>query len=98
MHFQDLTFTDEDLNSFIDLRPIMNPAPYTVYDVSTRPQENSDWFNVELLYQILFFCLNFQNMTLPRIFKLFRGLGLAHLNVINKANEVRSNSFVSCKK
>ncbi|ESN89911.1 hypothetical protein HELRODRAFT_194758 [Helobdella robusta] len=57
---QDVVLSEEDMNRHIDLRNIMNPAPYTVYD----------------------------NTTLPRIFKLFRGLGLSHLMVIDKYNEL----------
>jgi len=29
-----------------------------------------------------------QNTSMPRIFKLFRGLGLRHLVVVNRKNEV----------
>ncbi|XP_070580621.1 H(+)/Cl(-) exchange transporter 7-like [Ptychodera flava] len=44
----------------IDLRPFMNPTPYTVS----------------------------QNSSLPRIFHLFRGLGLRHLVVVDDHNQV----------
>ncbi|XP_013381142.1 H(+)/Cl(-) exchange transporter 7 [Lingula anatina] len=44
----------------MDLRPFMNPSPYTVSD----------------------------RASLPRIFKLFRGLGLRHIVVINDTHQV----------
>ena len=42
---------------------------------------------------ITFSSSHFQNTSLPRIFKLFRGLGLRHLVVINKHNEVSWSFF-----
>ncbi|XP_068221966.1 H(+)/Cl(-) exchange transporter 7 isoform X2 [Palaemon carinicauda] len=50
----------EDLQCTIDLRPFINPSPYSVVACST----------------------------LPRIFNLFRALGLRHLVVTNDDNEV----------
>lgn len=52
--------SDEERHFTVDLRPIMNPSPYSVMHSST----------------------------LPRIFKLFRGLGLRHVIVVNDNNEV----------
>ena len=36
-----------------------------------------------------------QNITLPRIFKIFRGLGLRHLVVVNDRNRVRIQNTTS---
>ncbi|XP_046616599.1 H(+)/Cl(-) exchange transporter 7 isoform X1 [Neodiprion virginianus] len=44
----------------MDLRPFMNPSPYTVQ----------------------------HSATLPRVFRLFRALGLRHLPIVNDTNEV----------
>ncbi|XP_041977945.1 H(+)/Cl(-) exchange transporter 7 [Aricia agestis] len=49
-----------DLENTIDLRPYMNPSPYTL------PHRAS----------------------LPRLFRLFRALGLRHLPIVNDVNEV----------
>ena len=35
-----------------------------------------------------------QNASLPRLFRLFRGLGLRHLVIVNDLNEVWDLSFV----
>jgi len=37
---------------------------------------------------VLSFVIVEQNTSMPRIFKLFRGLGLRHLVVVNRKNEV----------
>ncbi|CAF1162359.1 unnamed protein product [Didymodactylos carnosus] len=52
--------SNDDFELYIDLKPYMNTAPYTVTHRST----------------------------LPKIFSLFRGLGLRHLVVVNDHNEV----------
>uniref|UniRef100_A0A0A9WGN6 H(+)/Cl(-) exchange transporter 7 n=2 Tax=Lygus hesperus TaxID=30085 RepID=A0A0A9WGN6_LYGHE len=57
---QDVQITEEDCNQVLDLRPYMNPSPYTVK----------------------------LDASLPRIFRLFRGLGLRHIVVVNEVNEV----------
>ncbi|OXA52085.1 H(+)/Cl(-) exchange transporter 7 [Folsomia candida] len=57
---QQVHVSDEERHFTVDLRPIMNPSPYSVMHSST----------------------------LPRIFKLFRGLGLRHVIVVNDNNEV----------
>lgn len=49
-----------DMNSTVDLRPFINPSPYSVMACTA----------------------------LPRVFNLFRALGLRHLIVINDNNEV----------
>ena len=63
---EDIELDDHEMEYTIDLRPFMNPAPYSVY-----------------------YCAS-----LPRIFKLFRGLGLRHLVVINDQQEVNFIDFV----
>ncbi|XP_046582844.1 H(+)/Cl(-) exchange transporter 7-like isoform X1 [Haliotis rubra] len=55
-----LNVTPQEREMTIDLRPFMNPAPYTVIDCAS----------------------------LPRIFKLFRALGLRHVIVVNKEHQV----------
>lgn len=57
---EEINLTDEELSCTLDLRPFMNPSPYTV------PLTSS----------------------LPRVFRLFRALGLRHLIVVNDFNEV----------
>uniref|UniRef100_A0A6P7FEH3 Chloride channel protein n=1 Tax=Diabrotica virgifera virgifera TaxID=50390 RepID=A0A6P7FEH3_DIAVI len=57
---EDLELTDEEKTCSMDLRPFMNPSPYTVLHSSS----------------------------LPRMFRLFRGLGLRHLPIVNDTNEV----------
>ncbi|XP_057341754.1 H(+)/Cl(-) exchange transporter 7 [Microplitis mediator] len=55
-----VNITDEEKTYSIDLRPFMNPSPYTLQ----------------------------HSTTLPRAFRLFRGLGLRHLPVVNDEHEV----------
>lgn len=57
---KDLVISDIEKTYFIDLRPFMNPSPYTVLHSSS----------------------------LPRMFRIFRGLGLRHLPIVNDSNEV----------
>ncbi|XP_043478610.1 H(+)/Cl(-) exchange transporter 7 [Leptopilina heterotoma] len=52
--------TEEEKTFMIDLRPFMNPTPYTLQ----------------------------HSATLPRVFRLFRALGLRHLPILNDTNEV----------
>ncbi|XP_039289878.1 H(+)/Cl(-) exchange transporter 7 isoform X2 [Nilaparvata lugens] len=57
---ENVKITEAEYEKVLDLKPYMNPSPYTVkYDAS-----------------------------LPRIFRLFRGLGLRHVVVLNDINEV----------
>uniref|UniRef100_A0A1B6HWZ7 Chloride channel protein n=1 Tax=Homalodisca liturata TaxID=320908 RepID=A0A1B6HWZ7_9HEMI len=56
----EINLTEEELRCVLDLRPFMNPSPYTVQLTSS----------------------------LPRVFRLFRALGLRHLVVVNNFNEV----------
>ncbi|CAH0563902.1 unnamed protein product [Brassicogethes aeneus] len=51
---------EEEKTYTIDLRPFMNPSPYTVL----------------------------HSCSLPRMFRLFRALGLRHLSIVNDVNEV----------
>ncbi|XP_022123633.2 H(+)/Cl(-) exchange transporter 7 [Pieris rapae] len=57
---EELDISDWELACTIDLRPFMNPSPYTL------PHRAS----------------------LPRLFRLFRALGLRHLPIVNDVNEV----------
>ncbi|XP_054261984.1 H(+)/Cl(-) exchange transporter 7-like [Macrosteles quadrilineatus] len=56
----EITLTEEELSYTLDLRPFMNPSPYTIPVTAS----------------------------LPRVFRLFRALGLRHLIVVNDFNEV----------
>ncbi|XP_072029917.1 H(+)/Cl(-) exchange transporter 7-like [Amphiura filiformis] len=56
----DLNISEVEMECTIDLRPFMNPSPYTVQ----------------------------KDASLPRIFRLFRALGLRHLVVTDKSSEV----------
>ncbi|XP_017797738.1 PREDICTED: H(+)/Cl(-) exchange transporter 7 [Habropoda laboriosa] len=55
-----VTVTEEEKTYTMDLRPFMNPSPYTLQHCAT----------------------------LPRVFRLFRALGLRHLPIVNDTNEV----------
>ncbi|XP_059045366.1 H(+)/Cl(-) exchange transporter 7 [Achroia grisella] len=57
---EELEISDWEKTCTIDLRPYMNPSPYTL------PHRAS----------------------LPRLFRLFRALGLRHLPIVNDVNEV----------
>ncbi|KAF4520380.1 hypothetical protein B566_EDAN012885 [Ephemera danica] len=57
---QQIHVSEQEKGFSMDLRPFMNPSPYTVQHCAS----------------------------LPRVFNLFRGLGLRHLPVINSKNEV----------
>ncbi|XP_066140064.1 H(+)/Cl(-) exchange transporter 7 [Euwallacea fornicatus] len=57
---EQLTITEIEKTFSIDLRPFMNPSPYTVL----------------------------HSTSLQRMFRLFRGLGLRHLPIVNDTNEV----------
>jgi len=68
----------------------MNPAPYTALHVTVLLWI---WMDVLLYDFVVEFKLNgtlfvSQNSSLPRIFRLFRGLGLRHLVIVNDVNEV----------
>lgn len=57
---QEVDVAEDEMGFTVDLRPYMNPSPYTVQ----------------------------HSASLPRVFRLFRGLGLRHLAVVNDTNEV----------
>lgn len=56
----------------------MNPSPYTVLHVSLY---------VFPMFDVIISTL-FQSASLPRMFRLFRALGLRHLPIVNDTNEV----------
>ncbi|XP_030745389.1 H(+)/Cl(-) exchange transporter 7 [Sitophilus oryzae] len=60
LEISEISLTEEEKTYFIDLRPFMNPSPYTVL----------------------------HSTSLSRTFRLFRGLGLRHLPIVNDTNEV----------
>ncbi|XP_076266444.1 chloride channel protein 7 isoform X2 [Rhynchophorus ferrugineus] len=60
LHINDISISEMEKSFSVDLRPFMNPSPYTVL----------------------------HSTSLPRMFRLFRGLGLRHLPIINDINEV----------
>lgn len=55
----EIDIEEEEREYIMDLRPFMNPSPYTIEST----------------------------FSLPRVFKLFRGLGLRHLIVVNEKNQ-----------
>ncbi|CAG0882457.1 unnamed protein product [Darwinula stevensoni] len=57
---REVELKEEDMEHTIDLRPYMNPSPYSIQ----------------------------HNTSLPRIYLLFRGLGLRHLVVVSDSNQV----------
>ncbi|XP_045476555.1 H(+)/Cl(-) exchange transporter 7 [Harmonia axyridis] len=56
----DILLSEQEKTFSVDLRPFMNPSPYTVL----------------------------HSASLPRMFRLFRALGLRHLPIVNDTNEV----------
>ena len=40
------------------------------------------------IYLMAYFCFKLQSASLPRMFRLFRALGLRHLPIVNDTNEV----------
>ncbi|KAK9881295.1 hypothetical protein WA026_015417 [Henosepilachna vigintioctopunctata] len=56
----DIFLNEKEKTYSVDLRPFMNPSPYTVL----------------------------HSASLPRMFRLFRALGLRHLAIVNDTNEV----------
>lgn len=69
--------TEEEETFSVDLRPFMNPSPYTVLHVS--------FFH---FHNLVYYINQFQSASLPRMFRLFRALGLRHLPIVNDTNEV----------
>lgn len=59
LNIQDIAISEVEMDCFMDLRPFLNPSPYTVQPT----------------------------FSLPKLFKLFRGLGLRHLIVTNDHHE-----------
>lgn len=57
---RNVSISKKERDCYMDLRPFMNPSPYTVHE----------------------------NVSLSRVFKLFRALGLRHIVVVNENNEV----------
>lgn len=55
-----ITVSDTESELFVDLRPYMNPAPFSLRETAR----------------------------LSRVFRLFRGLGLRHLVIVNRFNQV----------
>lgn len=67
----------------MDLTEFMNPTPYTVPQV-TASDETTPLIGMHSLNKC-----PLQETSLPRVFKLFRALGLRHLVVVDDANRVR---------
>ncbi|VEN38135.1 unnamed protein product [Callosobruchus maculatus] len=59
-NIDNVSISEEEKTYSVDLRPFMNPSPYTVL----------------------------HSASLPRMFRLFRALGLRHLPIVNDINEV----------
>ncbi|XP_012271787.1 H(+)/Cl(-) exchange transporter 7 [Orussus abietinus] len=57
---EQVSITEDEKTYTMDLRPFMNPSPYTLQ----------------------------HSASLPRVFHLFRGVGLRHLPIVNDTNEV----------
>lgn len=86
MYFQQISISEEEKTYSIDLRPFMNPSPYTVLHVSVFV-----FINFNVLISIMF-----QSSSLPRMFRLFRALGLRHLPIVNDTNEVGLRKVSKC--
>lgn len=74
----------------IDLRPFMNSSPYTVIHVSVNMLEMLFIHDENGLYISFLLLSRIQSMTLPRVFRIFRALGLRHLPVVDDSNQVIS--------
>ena len=96
---------EDEMDSVIDLRMHMDRSPYTVNEVrclfasgfSSKSFCSSEFFHFSFwTFVTASACLSFlQDVSLPRIFKLFRGLGLRHLVVVNDRNRVSLSSRVN---
>ena len=105
---QECEISDEEKSFWIDLKPFMNPTPYTVPKVTTDflfHAETCHVFtfslflhnlkklisNTNIFHDIDIFVLFMQNASMPRMFRLFRGLGLRHLIIVDGQNRVKEN-------
>lgn len=84
---EDITVTDQEKTYTLDLRPYMNPSPYTLKHVSFKISDQQ-YKKKSAPFRIRTYLQNLQSATLPRAFRLFRALGLRHLPVVNDINEV----------
>lgn len=79
-NLDDLSIDESHLDKIIDLRPFMNPAPYTVraalQSTQTRPIDPHPGAQVG------------EHWPLTRVYRLYRSLGLRHLPVINMHNQL----------
>lgn len=91
---QSIHVSQDERECMIDLSEFMNPSPYTVPQVMARDPLHSSlgtrvgsggWLG-ELQPPQPRSAL--QEASLPRVFKLFRALGLRHLVVVDNRNEV----------
>lgn len=76
-----MSFSPEERSSYLDLRPYLNPTPYTVPMVRYFKK-------VKFLFFIFKNKFIMQIASLPKTFQLFRALGLRHLIVTDDTNQV----------
>lgn len=69
----------------MDLTEFMNPTPYTV----TQVTDSTETTLTDVIRTLMLNNFHLQETSLPRVFKLFRALGLRHLVVIDDTNRVR---------
>lgn len=105
---QSIHVSQDERECMMDLTEFMNPTPYTVPQVThTHEMYNSKkdaWCGcvtcVHRLYRNIYFVVLFffflQETSLPRVFKLFRALGLRHLVVVDDENNVSALGSCLC--
>ena len=90
---QSIHVSQDERECMFDLSEFMNPSPYTVPQVTAvgplcpygAHHPGGQLGTPSLPWP----CSALQEASLPRVFKLFRALGLRHLVVVNNHNEVR---------
>nr|CAD7397163.1 unnamed protein product [Timema poppensis] len=85
---EEVNITEEERASTIDMRPFMNQSPYTVQHATMTSLSIGSSVKFYLYFIRVNVAIVLQSASLPRVFRLFRALGLRHLTVVNDAHEV----------
>lgn len=87
---QSIHVSQDERECMIDLSEFMNPSPYTVPQVTARDPSApwGSWVGDGCWLGVTQPRFALQEASLPRVFKLFRALGLRHLVVVDNRNEV----------
>lgn len=82
---QSIHVSQDERECLMDLTEFMNPTPYTV----TQVTDSTETTLTDVIRTLMLNNFHLQETSLPRVFKLFRALGLRHLVVIDDTNRVR---------